>query len=231
MSFGSKGEQLKMFMTPNEIHAQYQPLDADREESESEPWASGGTPRSTARSQTEGNVRHGLYRRGVDTSGTYQASTYGTKYRGGDYEPESDEQLWDRKLDESQYEHTVPGKATLYGTPHYHGGGTSTSQLNTGQQEARSRARDYDTGQRSYWTEQVKRPSTEETSLYDSIQFEGVKSPIRLGQTVGSMGKREIVGGHHRLASQTDIDPNRLVPVLHHEDIFEAKSNPSYKYT
>ena len=47
-----------------------------------------------------------------------------------------------------------------------------------------------------------------------SIDESGVKSPIRLGQQKGSEGKRQIVGGHHRLASATDIDDKQLVPVL-----------------
>ena len=40
---GRKGEQLKMFMTPSEIHERYQPLDADRHEVGHETYRTGST--------------------------------------------------------------------------------------------------------------------------------------------------------------------------------------------
>lgn len=81
--------QLKMFMSANEIMAQYQPLDADRyggDEEEHTTYSSGGGEYPTARSWQQHHTRR--------TEG-------GSKLyiRGG--EPESDEQLWERKAEEA----------------------------------------------------------------------------------------------------------------------------------
>jgi CBS domain containing-hemolysin-like protein len=45
------------------------------------------------------------------------------------------------------------------------------------------------------------------------------------------MGKPEVVGGHHRLAVMQFDRPDDLIPVLHHRDIFEAKTSREYRYT
>lgn len=52
-------------------------------------------------------------------------------------------------------------------------------------------------------------------SLYLSIQQEGVKDPVHIGGGVLSQG-------HHRVAAQVDIDPDRLVPVEWHETQHQA---------
>lgn len=226
-------EQLQMFMTANEIMAKYQPLDADRYGAGTmgrSGHPSSGTPIETAMNASGGNVRHGQFRVGVDTGGTYQASTYGTKYRA---HGESHEEMMERKLDESMYEQMVPGKATEYATPefHRHTGATGTEDLSETAQGEKRWARGG-----SYWTEgtpQVKRPGTPSMSLYDSIQMEGIEKPLSLGTAGGhgSAGKREIVGGHHRLAAQADIDPNQPIPVVHYHDIWDARHDPTRKYT
>jgi hypothetical protein len=204
------GEQLKMFMTPREIHAQYQPLDADRMESPGSTYVPRGSERSTFQGRSG-------YRR--TTGGSYGEYThYGSKYKEV-MEPESSEELWERKHEESYYgsdydPHQVP-RATKPGTNTYRewmGSGSTSTVPPTHQRES--------LGQFG-----------ETESLGESIEKHGVKSPVRLGQTIGSEGKREIVGGHHRLAVQTRLNPDQPVPVLHHADIFEAKSHPSYKYT
>jgi hypothetical protein len=235
--------QLKMFMTPAEIHQEYQPLDADRYDRETyQPYSGSSTYHSPA---VRGQAQT------YDTAGNMMWRTQGgSKY--GEV-PESDEELWERKRneaygedDEYGYEAKLVGGSSSRwsgGTPHYHGGGTPTADLSTRQREARSSAQSealrsapqFRKSQMapSYWTESSERyhEGTPGTTLGESIEAEGVKSPIRLGQTIGSMGKPEIVGGHHRLAVATQVNPHQFVPVLHHTDIFEAKSNPAYKYT
>ena len=160
------GEQLKMFMTPREIHSQYQPLDNDRLEVEDDR-AGDRTqrPYTTQGFENEYVPSEGQYRRQASHEGVHT---------------EDSDALWERKLDES-----------------------------------------WDDG------------------LHVSIDESGVKSPIRLGQQKGSEGKRQIVGGHHRLASATDIDDQQLVPVLHDESFGSAlrggqqwrKSREGYPYT
>ena len=43
-----------------------------------------------------------------------------------------------------------------------------------------------------------------------------------------------IVGGHHRIAAALDTRPDDLIPVIHHEDIYDAKmgglGGRGYKY-
>lgn len=65
-------------------------------------------------------------------------------------------------------------------------------------------------------------------SRYDSIKQEGVKTPIDLvhhyEERLMSSGTNKIVEGHHRIASQNDQDPDKLMPVLHHEDMSNYRS-------
>lgn len=71
------------------------------------------------------------------------------------------------------------------------------------------------------------------SSLYDSVAVEGVKSPVHLGEEQGLLGKPQVVGGHHRIAAQAEIDEDKLMPVLHHRDVSAAKSigGRGYWYT
>lgn len=52
-------------------------------------------------------------------------------------------------------------------------------------------------------------------SLKQSIAKEGVQSPVHLGTT--KRGKKTVIGGHHRIAAANEVNPDMLVPVLHHE--------------
>ena len=234
--------QLKMFMTPSEIHEQYQPLDADRYENETmQSWQGTSTYQPPPEARGVGGAMVKTY---DDMGNIAWRSQSGTKYG---VRPETDEELWDRKRaeaygesDDEGYGYSaklVGGSPSHWSGGGYHAGGTPTSQLNTGQREARSwqrqDAKNYpdQRSNPSYYTEERYHPGTEGVTLGESIEAEGVKSPIRLGETVGSMGKKEIVGGHHRLAVATSVNPHQFLPVLHHEDIVEAKSNRAYPYT
>lgn len=221
-----RGEQLKMFMTPREIHAQYQPLDADRQESweggtyqgtyQEKSWDTGDTrPRADAGSwsTTEERRNRGVHTGpGGNDSGTIERTRGGGKYRlydrnqGG--QQESDDELWDRKLEEAQ-------EFGRHGQHGEYGGGARADPLRAAHETSSSSSSSSSSGG-SYG-------SRGNESLYDSIAEKGVMGPIRLGQERGSMGKPQVVGGHHRLAAATDIDRDRLVPVLHDESIYDAQ--------
>jgi len=212
--------QLKMFMTPAEIHAEYQPLDADRHEQGHETYIPRGSDRSTFQGGSG-------YRR--TTQGGYAGYTEG----GGKYKdvetPESNDELWSRKLDEAQgygeedgFEPKMVGASSRWSGATWH-----SSRVTTGG------------GHESSWEGSERYHPSEKMSLHESIGETGVQSPIHLGQTIGSEGKPEVVGGHHRLASATEHASygnwsHQFLPVLHHASIFAARSNPSqqtYKYT
>jgi hypothetical protein len=68
--------------------------------------------------------------------------------------------------------------------------------------------------------------------LYNNLKKEGVKDPIPLTTLHYQGSHRPMVGGgQHRIAAMNDIDPDALMPVLHHENIIAAKSNPHYRYS
>src|SRR5262252_5896999 len=84
--------QLKMFMTPSEIHEQYQPLDADRYENETmQSWQ--GTEDYQPPPEARG-VGGAMVRTYDDMGNVAWRSQGGTKYG---VRPETDEELWDRK--------------------------------------------------------------------------------------------------------------------------------------
>lgn len=214
---GAKGEQLKMFMTPSEIHAGYQALDADRFETGRETYVPRGSDRSTFQGGSG-------YRR--TTGGSYAGYThFGSKYKTVE-ETETDEALYARKLDEAQgYGDEDEGGAKMVGASSRWSGETYHPA----------------TGSQSSWESEMRYTPSEKITLHESIGEEGVTHPIRLGTggEVGSMGKPQVVGGHHRLASATEHAQwggkgEQFVPVLHHESIHEARSQPTqraYKYT
>jgi hypothetical protein len=80
--------------------------------------------------------------------------------------------------------------------------------------------------QGSVYKRQSEWEAAKGSSLYDSIAAEGARDPVHLGTDVGSLGKPQVVGGHHRIAAQADINPNQPMPVLHHEGgIVEARAS------
>lgn len=261
--------QPKMFMTPTEIHAGWQPLDADREDSyeygsgtyegtyQGKSWDTGQTHPGTYRNQTrEGTMElssasagrqdrryPGIHSGpGGEDTGTIRRNRSGGKYRlynRGNAESgvESDEQLWDRKLSEAQNEYGRHGQhEDRDSDPLFRGGrGGGTMGSYEGQPTWRpgdagpsTTAWDRHDARVNSWEERRAEARYDQgESLYDSIASEGVHGPIRLGQEIGSMGKPQIVGGHHRLASATDAAPNRFVPVLHDQSIWSARDEAS----
>lgn len=62
--------------------------------------------------------------------------------------------------------------------------------------------------------------------LYDHIQRHGVLNPVALQadlRNVGSLGKPQILGGHHRVAVMHDVRPDELMPVEHYDSVKEAR--------
>jgi hypothetical protein len=55
--------------------------------------------------------------------------------------------------------------------------------------------------------------------FHESIAAEGVKTPVHLSMQFGRSGKPQIGEGHHRVASTMDINPDRYIPVMHHETL------------
>jgi hypothetical protein len=81
-------------------------------------------------------------------------------------------------------------------------------------------------------------------TLADSVRWDGVRNPISLQvaqekpahrfdlptPTVGSLGKPQILGGHHRLAVMDRHRPDDLMPVAHFEDALQAHKSLGAKY-
>lgn len=63
----------------------------------------------------------------------------------------------------------------------------------------------------------------------------GVSEPIHLldptSKRRGALGRPEVLGGHHRIAAMSEIDPDALMPVLFHSGPREAKRGGGYPYT
>lgn len=265
---GQQFEQLKMFMTPREIEAGWQPLDGDRHDTEYEVTGSSDTRAGEAtRRSVKTNDEPNVYK-GRDSQGyKYQRPSFDEPSYAS--REETDDELWDRKYDEAhvpreEYRQEVnwsigSGKFKDSKGNTQSQGGRYTAK-STGNYETREPAVDEmgravkTTGGRRLYensygdlTHNPKRPTSqrEETwvehdphpdsdpnsSLANYIHENGIHSPIRLGRQVGSQGKPQIVGGHHRMAVARQHYPDTLIPVLHDTDIHAAKADTTYKYT
>jgi hypothetical protein len=150
---------------------------------------------------------------------------------------ETDNQLWDRKLGESR----MP--AAEYREAHDGVGADSFDidgavdrsdypQHRTGHTDSHERREDSFLAARlDSFDARKSEDGLDSSSMYNSIKGGGVQSPVHLGSQFGSQGKPQVVGGHHRIAAQNDIDQDALMPVLHHESIRAARSTPGYKYS
>jgi hypothetical protein len=54
-------------------------------------------------------------------------------------------------------------------------------------------------------------------TLTQSVASQGVKKPIRLMRDTGR-GQTVLLDGHHRVAAAAEVNPNMLIPAIHHED-------------
>jgi hypothetical protein len=82
------------------------------------------------------------------------------------------------------------------------------------------KAKEAETG--VYGDRPYKLRSGERGTLYDSIKEEGIEKPVPLGA-------KQVIDGHHRVAAQFAIDPDRQIPVTHREggiqDMWAEKAN------
>jgi hypothetical protein len=233
-----------MFMTPREITEQYQPLDGDREDRRWDDNRGGQTDNPwgefTARPRnTQGGTN--TPRRFNRDGGMRPLNTEEHKGRPYFYHSgtESDQDVWDRKLYESQMTtseyNDARGLDESTGSKDYFN--------NTGSLAARAsypKSEDYtgtnyddlyDDRDEYKGIKQAEYNFNKENSstLYDSIREEGVQFPVHLGSQFGSSGKPEVVGGHHRVAAALDIAPDQPIPVLHHNDLSDARSDSNRK--
>ena len=212
-----KPEQLKMFMSTREIEARWQPLDGDRQEV----YGGGGETR------TGGTLPESQY--ATDRLSRKNWYTPGGRERawttGGDHlsrsrvikeDIETDEELWDRKADEAydpEYSPLPAKRANSFTLRPNTTGGRSNVPMST------DTANTYGQPQGTHFRHDY------ETTLGESIEREGVKYPVHLGQKKGSQGKPQVVGGHHRMAVMRNLNQDQLIPVLHHQDLMHARSS------
>jgi hypothetical protein len=250
-------DQLKMFMSSNEILQTWGPLDGDREEN----WEQyeDGTATLQARSgqvtgrshMTNGrtNFPEKAWVDEYDSGGHFQRERLtrvpGQFRRAGrsmtgqrehnerveQHYQESDDQLWDRKYREADMHPQDYAEERGEELPRRYM--TSGGHVTSRSFSLVERPKDTESDD-TEWTYKYHTPDWDydNASLRDKIVAEGVKSPVRLGhQTRNINGQNEIVGGHHRLAVMRAEKPDELMPVLHYDDLWDAKISSHYPYT
>lgn len=246
-------QQLPMFMSARDIKSQYQPNDPDRQDSYD--WREGEmTNRSRMTATSTG--KPGYPNQPIKTNdqewlgrqwGRSSVAEH-THYR--DYgPPETDSQVWSRKLEESQlpiheYNQTHGGALQEERTPGWETlmGRSSAPTPPSGYEQSAWDAHDAHEAmyvQRKQEEHRAVHGDSYEDSLYGRIDDamkpggEGFTSLVHLGTQFGMSGKPQIAGGHHRIAAMNEIAPDRLLPVLHQESVLHAKKGmgKSYKYT
>lgn len=247
----TEAHQLPMFMSAREIQTQYQPLEGDRQSAydwrEGEPTGRAFTTEGQANAPIKSADRRWLERRGLESGHTH----YRTEH------DETDAQVWDRKLNEAMLPHyeyrevhegfgatgsaKTPGYETLM--EHSSAPWGPRSSAGTGTWESHQQKVDEWVGQRQDEA-RMQRHEADQWSLHERLHAamqpggEGYTSVVHLG-TGGPHGQSDkpmVFGAHHRIASMADIDPDRLLPVLHHRQFSEARSttakqNPAWRYS
>lgn len=254
----SEPRQLKMFMSGQEIMDEYQPLDGDRKPiEESEPLANQkrrprpGPTADGPQYPVERSVpaQDGVKAWGNTTGGdAYFRTEGGTAKKLTDVREESDDEVWDRKVAEAKMapnEYDLAHNAFAKNMPEMSdvqfGNSMPVRAKHEGTWSFEEREHSYYIGkemeQDARYEAKLEAYENPDNSLYNSIKREGVKSPISLNDPgnynrFGESGKPQVAGGHHRLASQFDQDPEKLMPVLHWSGgTAEAKKSEYYKYT
>ena len=228
-------DQLKMFMTPEEIHHNYEPLEGDFEQVGD--YERTSRPMRSTRVPGEMTVdRKNIH----DPSRERMAFAPGT----GDYikgpRPETHEEFWDRKRDEAQMDPIDYAESRQqvgsHTNPHFdisaalnRSSAPKAPEGNSQGDITDSRLDSFEWKEHSYLERKAgdwRIQNENQPSIYESVQAEGVKKPVHLStQFIGPGGKNQIVGGHHRLAS---AKPGSYIPVEHHADIWEAQQYEGY---
>ncbi len=172
------------------------------------------------------------------------------KYDNG-WREETDDELWDRKLDESQLS-KADYESTHHGREYYRVLQSQMSKMPSSQFNVSRR-----TGEGTYTYQDRKEDervaaadehiNSYESTLYHHLSTGGDIPPVHLGhdplEAPGSGKGKTVLGGHHRIAALAEADPDRLIAVLHtegtvprdagHPGIFGGQRNPKnpYKYT
>jgi hypothetical protein len=115
-------------------------------------------------------------------------------------------------------------------------GGHHTRRTSTGGSKYYKRTEGPETDE-ALW--ERKAEEADDYGLANEIREEGVQHPVSLGREMGSMGKPQIVGGHHRIAVMAEEAPDELMPVLHFQSFGQArregedakKGRGGYRYT
>ena len=239
--------QFEMFMSPRRIRQNYQALEGDRQETYD---SRGGE--MTKRPETTGGSANIVMN---EDERSRQARWHGGKSQIEDYKyvrregehSESDDELFERKLDES---HMSPSEyremhgGTADEPPGWDTLGLRRSAPSMVQRWAQgevSRPPGVGTNTQAEREDEgyayVERKQEEHAmeqdygpSLHQRIRDEGVLSPIHLSydQMGHTYGKNQIVGGHHRLAVAEDIDPDQEIPVQHWKNFHEARTSGRY---
>lgn len=251
----AKPRQLKMFMSGQEIMDEYQPLDGDRKSRDvmqelsrqhTRPQAVDGKVNYPVERQPAG--AKGRYAWGNTTGGSvFERSEGGTARKLVDTREETDSEVWGRKLEETKL---APDE---YDKAHWNAsaGGPEMSDITITNPPVRAKHEgtwSFEEREHSYYVgKEMEQDARYEAkmeaytdpanSLYNKIKKEGVQKPVSLNDPgnksrFGDSGKPQVAGGHHRLSAQFDIDPQRLMPVLHWAGgTSEAKKSEYYKYT
>lgn len=243
-----------MFMSGKEIMDEYQPLDGDRHPVTTEAPLSAQHTRPTAPPSGQGypverRMGRGKQAWGNTTGGdAYYRSAGGTATKVVDNREEYDDELWDRKVSEAKlppdeydeahngYQKNAPEMSDVQ-----FGNSMPVRAKHEGTWTFEERENSYYVGkemeQDIKYEAKMDAYTDPNNSLYNQIAREGVKKPISLNDPgnymrFGDSGKPQVAGGHHRLASQFDQDPEKLMPVLHWSGgTNEAKKSEYYKYT
>jgi hypothetical protein len=248
--FLNKPYQIPAFMTPREILGKYQVLEGDRDEH----WGDGSTGYGSGDydDSRAGQATHRSERTDyvANETNNYKVRTGDPGYRRpkiekeSGYRMETDDEVWQRKYDEA-FDRPVNGQHGWDDARYRNRAGDSTtSPVSYVRHSAGSPKSNYTTGgtwhtgssappatssfERTHYNEEI---DEDDETLGDSIVASGVKSPVRLGETLGQHDMPEVVGGHHRLAVAQFHAPDKLVPVLHYTSLGAAKSDRFYPYT
>jgi len=234
----SKPQQLAGFMSQRQIMRKYQPLDADRQEF----WDPREGAPTNRKFTTIGNENPKI--RTSDRAAPFlqrqdqSAVAKSTHYR--DFgQTESLGMMMDRKLEESQmpydeYREAHGGGGDTMATPSIEEMWDSPSapQPQTGHTDT------HDWHMHEYMENKMsEHHMRRQSSLYEDVAHsmrpggEGFTGIVHLatGQ-FGSAGKPQIAGAHHRLAILGEVAPDRLLPVIHHEKMGEARHGKSAEY-
>lgn len=252
-------EQLRMFMTAQEIMDEFQPLDGDRrsiDEMEDLP----ASKQYTRSAPESGVVKYPVERRvnggegreawGNTTGGSvFERSKGGTAKKLVNTREETDQELWERKLKETKMspkeydkEHHTYAKNMPEMSDVSFGNSMPVRAKHEGTFTFEEREQSYYDGkemeQDARFEAKMEAYKDPKNSLFNRIESDKVvNNPIALNdpgnyRRFGDSGKPQIANGHHRLAAQHALNPDQYMPVLYWAGgTNEAKKNPHYKYT